>query len=83
MSTINRQDAIELAEKVNGNMTWADRDELLKQLKALPSADAVEVVRCKDCKWHFNGHLCKQLSQYGSIETPPSFYCGFGEMRET
>ena len=82
MSTINRQDAIELAEKVNGNMTWADRDELLKQLKALPSADAVEVVRCKDCKWHFNGHLCKQLSQYGSIETPPSFYCGLGERRE-
>lgn len=41
-----------------------------------------EVVRCKDCKWHFNGHLCKQLSQYGSIETPPSFYCGFGERRE-
>ena len=42
----------------------------------------IEVVRCKDCKWHFNGHLCKQLSQYGSIETPPSFYCGFGERRE-
>ena len=37
--TISRQDAIELAEKVNGNITWADRDELLKQLKALPSAD--------------------------------------------
>ena len=41
-----------------------------------------EVVRCKDCKWHLNGHLCKQLSQYGSIETPPSFYCGLGERRE-
>ena len=41
-----------------------------------------ELVRCKDCKWHLNGHLCKQLSQYGSIETPPSFYCGFGERRE-
>lgn len=40
----------------------------------------VEVVRCEDCKWHLNGHLCKQLSQhYGSIETPPSFYCGLGE----
>ena len=44
--------------------------------------DAVEVVRCKGCKWHLNGHLCKQLSQYGSIETPPSFYCGFGERIE-
>ncbi len=44
--------------------------------------DAVEVVRCEDCKWHLNGHLCKQLSQYGSIETPPRFYCGFGERIE-
>ena len=41
-----------------------------------------EVVRCKDCKWHLNGHLCKQLSQFGSIETPEGFYCGFGERRE-
>ena len=41
-----------------------------------------ELVRCKDCKWHLNGHLCKQLSQYGSIETPQSFYCGFGESHE-
>ena len=31
--SISRQDAIELAEKVNGNMTWADRDKLIKQLK--------------------------------------------------
>ena len=51
------------------------------QIKKIPS-EAVEVVRCNDCKWHFNGHLCKQLSQYGSIETPPSFYCGFGERRQ-
>lgn len=43
---------------------------------------AKEIVRCKDCKWHINGHLCKQLSQYGSIETPQSFYCGFGERRK-
>lgn len=47
-----------------------------------PLVDVVEVVRCKDCKWHINGHLCKQLSQYGSIETPQSFYCGFGERRK-
>lgn len=51
-------------------------------IKAL-STEAEEVVRCEDCKWHLNGHLCKQLSHhYGSIETPPSFYCGLGERRE-
>lgn len=44
--------------------------------------DAVEVVRCKNCNWHLNGHLCKQSSQYGSIETPPTFYCAYGKRRE-
>ena len=52
-----------------------------KCIEDAPTIDAVEVVRCKDCKWHLNGHLCKQLSQYGSIETPSGFYCGFGERR--
>lgn len=68
---------------------WTNKDSLdlqpttcnqLATIEAL-SAEAVEVVRCKDCKWHINGHLCKRLSQYGSIETPPSFYCGFGERK--
>ena len=27
-----------------------------------PSADAVEVVRCKDCKWHLDGtEVCQHL----------------------
>ena len=54
--------------------------------RVLAIADYIESTRskvnrviCKDCKWHLNGHLCQQLSQYGSIETPPMFYCGFGE----
>lgn len=55
---------------------------MLQEIEEAPTIDAVPVVRCKDCKWHLNGHLCKQLSQYGSIETPPSFYCGYGERRE-
>ena len=89
---ISRQDAIEKIKKhydlLEGATMQSDvarRDELsaiMAMLFNLPSADAVEVVQCKDCKWHLNGHLCKQLSQYGSIETPPSFYCGFGERRE-
>jgi len=78
--TISRQDAIDV---IMGEPTDAHYPSwYADKIKSLPSADAVEVVRCKDCKWHLNGHLCKQLSQYGSIETPPSFYCGFGERRE-
>lgn len=46
------------------------------------SADKVEVVRCKDCRWYLNNHLCKQLSRFGSIEPLADFYCAFGERRE-
>ena len=45
--------------------------------------DREELITCEDCKYWKNGHLCKQLSQYGSIETPPDFYCGFAEKRDS
>lgn len=42
--------------------------------------DAVEVVRCKDCKhWTSeNGLLCEMWNRYVSDE---EFFCGFGERR--
>ena len=47
-----------------------------------PTIDAEPVVRCKDCKWYSNQHLCVQLSRFGSIEPLADFYCAFGERRE-
>ena len=46
--TIYRADAIEAVRKSRATdpFGWA-----VDALKALPSADAVQVVRCKDCKW--------------------------------
>lgn len=40
------------------------------------------VVRCKDCRYYSNNHLCEQLSRFGNIEPLADFYCGFGERRE-
>ena len=47
-----------------------------------PTIDAEPVVRCKDCKWYSNQHLCMQLSRFGSVEPLADFYCAFGERRE-
>ena len=52
-----------------------------------PTADVVEVVRCKDCK-HFAEEMieddlegfCKSVS--GMINPGPDFYCSYGERRE-
>ena len=60
---------------------------VIKMVKEAPTADAVEVVRCRDCK---HGTL-----RYGSIKCTvdeddcgiilyhePHHYCGYGERRE-
>lgn len=37
--------------------------------------DFMPIVRCKECKWYSNQHLCAQLSRFGSIEPLADFYC--------
>lgn len=46
-------------------------------LEQLPTADVVEVVRCKDCK-HNDGSCC----DYSAVYTRPNGYCHWGERRE-
>ena len=48
---IKREDAIEQARRNwTGEGDWIASTEI-NLLKNLPTADVVEVVRCKDCKW--------------------------------
>ena len=44
---ISRQAAIDIAYPFDDN-----ERNLIDALEELPSADAVEVVRCKDCRWY-------------------------------
>ena len=55
---IKRQDAIDIADRADYTKLAIEdvkkvTDEVVKELKKLPSADVVEVVRCKDCE-HWN-----------------------------
>lgn len=56
-------------------------------LDTLPTVDAVEVVRCKDCKYaHMTyGGECKYCDVWeaeGEMYLDGDFYCAFGERRE-
>ena len=58
-----------------------------KWLDLLPSADVVEVVRCKDCKHRYVPYRCALW--YGTAgdkdyfaERGEDFYCSYGERRE-
>ena len=37
------------------------------------------LVRCRDCKYFKNGHLCEYFSQYGTIEMQEDDYCSRAE----
>ena len=56
-----------------------DVDDLKMELDEAPTIDALEVVRCKDCK-HFDGSypMCCRFEE--TFE--PDGYCSFGEKRE-
>ena len=47
----------------------------------LPSADVVEVVRCKDCKYYdYENDNCLDESGFGRTWKPTD-YCSYGERR--
>ena len=74
---ISRADAIEAVE--NNSYGMGSRASI-KAIKALPSADAVQVVRCKDCKWNMDDYMgtwCSRLS--GFHGTNADDFCSYGE----
>ena len=51
----------------------------VKALSALPSADAVEVVRCKDC-YHYIAE--RRLCFVNVSEFEPTDFCSYGERKD-
>lgn len=43
-------------------------------LEASPEA----IVRCKDCMYWLNNHLCEHWSRFGTIETSAYAFCSYG-----
>jgi len=93
---ISRADAIELLTKiVFDEPPYLDSETLCRlyaeeQINALPSAEAVQVVRCKDCKWwggnkntEHNNHICNRaLNQNVDYWTRADDFCSYGERAE-
>lgn len=49
-----------------------------------PAVDAVRVVRCKDCKWFYNGYdmrCCTNHTGLALIKPDGSSFCSYGERR--
>lgn len=53
-------------------------------IQAAPAVDAVEVVRCKDCKWLCSGfgtYSCAKHTGLALIKPDGSDFCSYGERR--
>lgn len=50
-------------------------------IEAMPTIDAVEVVRCKDCK-HFDGSYSYPICCRFEDNVKPDDYCSYGEKKE-
>ena len=71
-----------------GNCEYTDTRQTQKVIDKIPSADVVEVVRCKDCKQFekHSGHIgniqyngyCKGTGDWVN----PTDYCSWGERKD-
>ena len=74
---------------INFGFEWDDIpptiEEFVRFLKKQPTVDAVEVVRCKDCKyWQDNNDgYPHEECRWGNGETPDANdFCSYGERKE-
>ena len=58
---------------------WRDFASMKYALEYAPTADVVEVVRCKDCKWLDEYHCCTKITAF--ISGNLTFFCALGERR--
>lgn len=87
---IKREDAMAAVDKCRCD-TFQRLDGMKGYLTAIPLADVVEVVRCKECKWWnkdenvLNRGICDEWSDFEdgiSRYTGVDDYCSYGEEQE-
>lgn len=67
---------------ITKKITLANGVSIFDTIKNLPTADVVEVVRCKDCKWWKNGELCRNVNGLNSIVWNGEWFCASGQRKE-
>lgn len=92
---IKREDAVRAMAQYMMDTALIDNPEAADRIKqwegsiaapvmsTVPSADVVEVVRCKDCKWHFNQRNlvgCNHDNMGDAVIGYPDDYCSYGEV---
>ena len=94
---------MDVRENISSGKRLIDADALLEKMKRtsryfyvvfdveeMPTVDAVEVVRCRECTYHYweqepchgkSVHYCK-LPHMRGVEVFKEFFCYYGERKE-
>lgn len=80
---IEREAAIKMIEEDLPEVVYYRKEDAIACLECLPSADVVDVVRCKDCEWWTKQEdsaqgRCTLLGIYPT----GAWYCGNGRRTE-
>ena len=71
-----------------GGLEDEDFNAIINAIDSVPTVDAVEVVRCKDCKFYELQYYASGLGMGCTnnkaiwTSTPPDAFCSYGERRE-
>ena len=82
-------DKFEVYTWVNKSSDYVDGDQsILEAIDIAPTVDAMEIVRCRDCKhympqkksahWENRANYCNRI---GTIKTQPYDFCSYGERK--
>ncbi len=73
-----------VVEVVGHGISQIDAVNIADKFVNAPTADVVEVVRCRDCKYcrrlKDGGSQCERID--GLLMTKPTDFCSYGERRE-
>lgn len=87
---IEQEAALSVIQRLNTPAKSPAQKEMLRnalvRIRAIPTADVVPVVRCKDCKWWSNNVPCgSDFAGYCKLANwmiGANGYCLYGERRE-
>lgn len=81
---IDEQTAYDVLTDYYHHSTDTQRQALMDALSRVPTVDAVEVVRCRDCRWwhDWSGECyAKEAQGFGHLWEADD-YCSFGEWKD-
>ena len=93
MSLINREALLSYADLWESCGEHYTAEDVIMMIKTAPTVAAVEVVRCKDCKYYcqdkINGVICRHPALDFDTEcfdhwinTNPDDFCSYGNRKE-